>query len=172
MSEPYTGKSRPATYWRSVERLLDSPALGAEAHGEFPPGASLPPGETSRREILSLMGASFALAGLAGCRRPVEEIVPYVSAPERMVPGVPRLYATSLPLGTGAFGVVVESHEGRPVKIEGNELHPASRGAASVWMQAAILDLYDPDRSRRPRLRATRGAQPVDVGAHVSASGS
>jgi molybdopterin-containing oxidoreductase family iron-sulfur binding subunit len=97
---------------------------------------------------MRLMGASLALAGGAACRRPVEHIVPYVEAPAGLVPGIPQRYATAMPLGTTAFGLVVESHEGRPGKVEGNELHPGSGGAATAWMQAATLGLYDPDRSR------------------------
>jgi molybdopterin-containing oxidoreductase family iron-sulfur binding subunit len=149
-------------YWRSVERLLDSPAvdpalrerLGAAAAAptppspEFPDGADSPPDALSRRTMLGLMGASFGMAGLTACRRPVEHIVPYVEAPEEIRPGIARAYATTMPLGTSAYGVVVESHEGRPTKVEGNELHPSSLGAASSWMQAATLDLYDPDRGR------------------------
>jgi molybdopterin-containing oxidoreductase family iron-sulfur binding subunit len=96
--------------------------------------------------MLGLMGASLALASLQGCRRPVEKIVPFAKAPEDRIPGIPKYYATTMPFGTGAYGVLVESHEGRPTKIEGNELHPASLGAASAWTQASILGLYDPDR--------------------------
>jgi Fe-S-cluster-containing dehydrogenase component len=129
--------------WSGTQRFgLTSP--------EFPDGADTPPDGFSRRTMLGLMGASFGLAGLAGCRRPEEAIVPYVNAPPEVTPGVASSYATTMPLGTQAFGVVVESHEGRPTKIEGNELHPSSLGAASSWMQAATLDLYDPDRGRRP----------------------
>ncbi|RMH20292.1 MAG: hypothetical protein D6696_08550, partial [Acidobacteria bacterium] len=160
------------TYWRSLERLLDSPAVRPELGPEFPAGADLPPDAISRRTMMTLMGASFALAGLTACRRPVEHILPYVEAPETIVPGVPRYYATTLPLGTESYGVVVESHEGRPTKIEGNELHPSSQGAANAWLQASILGLYDPDRSRRHRRRpaaddeggerdAAGGMQPV-----------
>ena len=87
-------------------------------------------------------------AGLAACRRPEEHIVPYVEAPEQVVPGVPRHYATTMPNGTSAYGLVVESHEGRPTKVEGNELHPASLGSSSARVQASVLDLYDPDRSQ------------------------
>ena len=152
-------------YWKSVERLVDSPsvreALQAEAEAEgdrgwseFPAGASDAPEGVSRRTMLSIMGASFAFAGLQGCRRPVETIVPYVNAPEHVIPGIPRHFATTLGLGTSAAGVVVESHENRPTKIEGNELHPSSQGAASVWTQASILGLYDPDRSTKVRRRA------------------
>jgi Fe-S-cluster-containing dehydrogenase component len=154
---PREGKA----YWRSVERLLDSPGVDpalreqvSQPSPEFFDGADSPPTDLSRRTMLGLMGASFGLAGLAGCRRPVEHIVPYVEAPEGMLPGVARSYATTMPFGTSAYGVVVESHEGRPTKIEGNELHPSSRGAATSWMQAAILDLYDPDRGRSPLRRS------------------
>ena len=146
-------------YWRSLDRLLDSPAVGGgapvtsqgnltPAGHEFAAGASDAPDAVDRRTMLTLMGASFALAGLEGCRRPVETIVPYVSAPEYVIPGIPKRYATTMPAGAGALGVVVESHEGRPTKIEGNELHPSSLGAADTWAQAEILNLFDPDRSR------------------------
>jgi molybdopterin-containing oxidoreductase family iron-sulfur binding subunit len=130
------------SYWRSLERLE---RLAAD-QGEFPDDAELKAQGMARRRMLQLMGASFALAGLASCRRPEETIVPFVRAPEGYVPGAVRRFATTMPLGRASFGAVVESREGRPIKIEGNGLHPASRGAASAWMQAAILDLYDPDR--------------------------
>jgi len=95
------------------------------------------------------MGASLALAGLPACtRQPLERIVPYVKQPEELVPGNPLFYATAVTLGGFATGLVVESHEGRPTKIEGNPDHPASRGATNVFHQASLLDLYDPDRSQ------------------------
>ena len=100
-----------------------------------------------RREFLKLMGASLALAGMAGCtRQPAEQILPYSRQPEEVVPGRPLFYATSMVLGGRATGLLVESHEGRPTKIEGNPLHPASLGATDAFAQAALLDLYDPDR--------------------------
>ncbi len=146
-------------------------AAGGDARGdEFPAGAAEAPDDLSRRTMLSIMGASFALAGLEGCRRPLETIVPYVSGPEMVVPGVPRRYATTVPFGTSAYGVVVESHEGRPTKIEGNELHPASGGAASTWMQAAVLNLYDPDRSRQVLRRG--GAEEGDAEASDATAAS
>ncbi|MBI2963283.1 MAG: TAT-variant-translocated molybdopterin oxidoreductase [Deltaproteobacteria bacterium] len=134
-------------YWRSLDEVERSPEFLAGLGREFPLGAADPPQGITRRTLLQVMGASLSLAGLAACRRPVETIVPYVTAPEDIVPGVPLKYATTMPFGVSALGVVVESHEGRPTKIEGNELHPSSRGAASAWTQAAIYDLYDPDRS-------------------------
>jgi molybdopterin-containing oxidoreductase family iron-sulfur binding subunit len=134
-------------HWRSLGQLEESPESRAFREREFPEGASEAPDAISRRHVLTLLGASVSLAGLAACRRPEEHIVPYVEAPEQVVPGVPRHYATTMPFGTSAYGLVVESHEGRPTKIEGNELHPATLGSSSARVQAAILDLYDPDRS-------------------------
>ena len=139
---------RDLRYWRSLGELEGDPAFRTWLEREFPEGAADAPDGITRRTMLQLMGASLSLAGLAACRRPVETIVPYVSAPEEIVPGVPLRYATTMPFGTSALGLVVESHEGRPTKIEGNELHPASLGAASAWAQAEIYELYDPDRAR------------------------
>ena len=96
-----------------------------------------------------MMGASLALAGLTACtRQPDEKIVPYVKPPEEIVPGRPLFFATAVLDGGYAKGVLVESHEGRPTKIEGNPDHPASLGATDAVAQAAILELYDPDRSQ------------------------
>ncbi|MDX1672089.1 MAG: 4Fe-4S dicluster domain-containing protein, partial [Balneolaceae bacterium] len=106
--------------------------------------------DVSRRSFLRIMGASIALAGFASCRRPVQKILPYSKQPEDIVHGVPRYYASSQPFQDALTGIVVESREGRPNKIEGNEMHQASRGATSIFGQAELLGLYDPDRSRYP----------------------
>ena len=103
--------------------------------------------------MMTLLGASLSLAGLAGCRRPVEEIVPFVTAPEEIIPGIPRHYATTMPFRRSAYGLVVESHEGRPTKVEGNPSHPSTLGASSSRVQASVLGLYDPDRSQTIRLK-------------------
>jgi molybdopterin-containing oxidoreductase family iron-sulfur binding subunit len=136
------------TYWRSLAHLEDRPEYRAALQREFPEGASELPEGMSRRDMMLLVGASLSLAGLVGCRRPVEEIVPFVTAPEDTVPGIPRYYATTMPFGRSAYGLVVESHEGRPTKLEGNRAHPSTVGASSVRVQASILNLYDPDRSQ------------------------
>jgi molybdopterin-containing oxidoreductase family iron-sulfur binding subunit len=100
-----------------------------------------------RRSFMKLMGGSAALAGLAACtRQPKELIVPYVKAPEELIPGKPLFYATARMFGGFAQGLMVESQMGRPTKIEGNPLHPASLGATDSFSQASVLDLYDPDR--------------------------
>src|SRR5436309_7700115 len=141
-----TGKQ----YWRTLEELAGDPNFEELLHREFPRQA---PSEwddsVDRRDFLKLMAASLALAGLSGCgRAPEQYIVPYVKQPDGMVLGKPQYYATAMPFGADAIGLLVESHEGRPTKIEGNPDHPSSLGATNAFAQASILDLYDPDRAQ------------------------
>src|SRR5207248_2253492 len=98
--------------------------------------------------FIKLMGASVAAAGLAACRQPEQSIIPYVRQPENLVPGKPMFFASAFTIGGYATGVLVESHEFHPTKIEGNPDHPSSLGASDSFMQASILGLYDPDRSQ------------------------
>jgi molybdopterin-containing oxidoreductase family iron-sulfur binding subunit len=136
-------------YWKSLEELAQSPAFLEFLHREFPEQASRFEDPKGRREFLTLMGASLALAGLTGCtRQPTETILPYVRQPEEIVPGRPLFFATAVAPDGYARGVLVESHEGRPTKIEGNPDHPMSLGATDVFGQAHVLGLYDPDRSQ------------------------
>ena len=135
-------------YWRSLGELEATPEFLAAREREFPEGAAETPDGISRRTMLGLMGATLSLSGLAACRRPVETIVPFVQGPEQMLPGIPRRYATTMPFRGSALGLVVESSDGRPTKVEGNELHPSAQGASNVWAQNAIYELYDPDRAR------------------------
>jgi MoCo/4Fe-4S cofactor protein with predicted Tat translocation signal len=136
-------------YWRSLEELAGSPAFQEVLHREFPKGASEWVDSVSRRGFLKVMGASMALAGMTGCvRLPLEPIVPYVRQPEDVIPGRPMFYATAMTLGGYASPLLVESHLGRPTKIEGNDQHPASLGGTDIFAQASILSMYDPDRSQ------------------------
>jgi len=136
-------------YWRSLEELAGSPAFQEALHREFPKGASEWVDSVSRRGFLKVMGASMALAGMTGCvRLPLEPIVPYVRQPEEVIPGRPMFYATATTLGGYASPILVESHMGRPTKIEGNDQHPASLGGTDIFAQASILGMYDPDRSQ------------------------
>jgi MoCo/4Fe-4S cofactor protein with predicted Tat translocation signal len=136
-------------YWRSLEELAESESFQEMLHREFPEQASEWTDSVSRRRFLQLMAASLALAGLNGCvSAPAEKIVPYVRAPEEIVPGRPLFFATAMPLAGYGAGVLVESHMGRPTKVEGNPTHPASLGATDVFAQASVLTLYDPDRSQ------------------------
>ena len=135
-------------YWRSFDQLADSPEFRKHLENEFPEGLGEDNG-LSRRNFIALMSASMALGGLlGGCRRPVEKIIPYVTPPEEIIPGVANRYATTMPFGNSAYGLIVENHEGRPTKIEGNPDHPSTMGMSNVLLQASILGLYDPDRSK------------------------
>jgi len=134
-------------YWRSLDELADTPQFQAWMEDEFPNRSTLL--QINRRDLLKFMGASMALAGLAGCRGvflPQDKVVPYVKAPEELVTGKPLFYATAVTLGGYATGVLVEQIEGRPIFIEGNPDHPASLGALDVMSQAEVLNFYDPDR--------------------------
>jgi molybdopterin-containing oxidoreductase family iron-sulfur binding subunit len=148
MKEP-TSLNTGRRYWRSLEELADTEDFRDLLQREFPRQAAAWDGSLSRRRFLQLIGASLALGGLTGClSQPTEKIVPYVKSPEEVVPGLPLFFATAITLGGYATGVLVESHEGRPTKIEGNPDHPDSLGATDAITQAAVLDLYDPDRAQ------------------------
>ncbi|MGO8795761.1 MAG: TAT-variant-translocated molybdopterin oxidoreductase [Candidatus Sulfotelmatobacter sp.] len=141
-------KSGPE-YWRSLEELAGSAAFQEALHREFPKNASEWLDSVSRRGFLKVMGASMALAGMTGCvKLPNEAIVPYVKQPEDVIPGRPMFYATASTLGGYANPLLVESHMGRPTKIEGNAQHPASLGGTDIFAQASLLGMYDPDRSQ------------------------
>ena len=137
------------TYWRSLDELAARPSSREMLHREFPEEASEFTDPAGRRTFLKLMGASMALAGVTGCtRQPEEKIIPYVRQPEEIIPGRPLFFATAMPFAGAATPVLVESHMGRPTKIEPNPDHPATGGGTDVFSQAAILTLYDPDRAQ------------------------
>jgi len=141
-------KSGPQ-YWRCLEELAQTDGFFEMLHREFPRQASIWPESSSRRDFLKLMSASMALAGLAGCVKiPLQPIVPYVRQPNEIVLGNPLFFASAMPFGAYGTPVLVESHEGRPTKVEGNPEHPAGLGGSDVFSQASILDMYDPDRSQ------------------------
>jgi molybdopterin-containing oxidoreductase family iron-sulfur binding subunit len=143
------GHMRGPQFWRSLEELSRDPRFEDLLHREFPRQAAVWPESVDRRRFLQLAGASLALAGLSACtRQPAEEIIPYVEQPEELVPGKPLYFASGFELDGYANGILVESHLGRPTKIEGNPEHPASLGATDLFAQASILSLYDPDRSQ------------------------
>ena len=139
-----TGKA----YWRSLDHLADTPEFRDWIERRFPESMrELLSGGVDRRHFLQLMAASIGLAGLAGCRRPEMHALPYSKPPEEVVPGLPNFYATAMPRRGSALPVLVESHEGRPTKIEGNPRQPDSGGSSDTLAQASVLELYDPDRS-------------------------
>jgi molybdopterin-containing oxidoreductase family iron-sulfur binding subunit len=146
--EPSTGKH----YWRGLGELNDTPEFRQWLEREFPAGAAeLNGNEWSRRDFVKLMGASMALAGvgLTSCRRPELHLVPFTKNVEWTIPGKFLYYATAMPRRTGAISLIATTVDGRPIKLEGNPLHPASGGATDNFVQASILDLYDPSRSQR-----------------------
>src|SRR5580698_3545211 len=169
------------SYWRSLEDFANTPEFRAFAAEEFPGFSSVyeglgeaelqdeNPAEAglNRRKFLALSAAALGMAGLAGCRRPDLEILPYSAIPDDQVghlaPGKPTFYATSLPRPGGALPVLVESHDGRPTKVEGNPQHPASLGSTDVFAQATVLDLYSPDRvmsDKYPGVMEKKSPQP------------
>ena len=134
--------------WQSLEELSDTKEYRDFLHNEFPSNAEKED-SINRRDVMKLMAASAAMAGLSACTKlPTEKIVPYVRPPEEIIPGRPLFYATSMHQAGVALGLLVESHMGRPTKIEGNTEHPGSQGGTDVFAQASILNLYDPDRLR------------------------
>src|SRR5580704_17850830 len=136
-------------FWRGLDELADTPEFRNHKENEFPHGANDPEAKIDRRELLKVMAASAAFAGLTGCTKlPNQKIVPYVRQPEEIIPGKPLFYATAVTLGGVATGVLVESHMARPTKIEGNPDHPGSLGATDAYSQASILGLDDPDRAQ------------------------
>jgi molybdopterin-containing oxidoreductase family iron-sulfur binding subunit len=139
-----------AQFWRSLEEVAETDEFKEYIHREFPSQASELNDPVTRRTFLKVMGASLALAGVAGCspRQPDEKIYPYARKPDNLVYGEPMFFATAMPLAGYAMGLLVESHMGRPIKVEGNPQHPASLGATDAIAQASVLGVYDPDRSQ------------------------
>ncbi len=147
------GASRGRAAFRSLDEVTDTVEFREWMHREFPAGASEMLDGPDRRQFLRIMGASFALAGLGltGCRRwPEQEIVPATLGQPERISGIPVDYASVFEQAGVGHGILVKSYEGRPIKIEGNPAHPTSGGATDLFTQAAILDMYDPDRSRGP----------------------
>jgi MoCo/4Fe-4S cofactor protein with predicted Tat translocation signal len=138
-------------FWKNLDELADTPAFHELMQEEFPrqAGAGEWVDAVSRRGFLKVMGASLALAGLAGCtKQPDEPIFPYIKQPEDLVLGKPMYFATAYPFPTGAIPVLVKSDSFRPIKVDGNPEHPMSKGKSDAFTQATLLDLYDPDRSQ------------------------
>src|SRR5712691_10761411 len=116
-------------FWRTLDEYSHFEEFQKSLQDEFALGASDPPLSLDRREFLSLVSASLAFAGLTSCAPSIpEKIVPYVRAPEEIVPGKPLFFATAFPMGGSGAGILAESHMGRPTKIEGNPDHPSSMG--------------------------------------------
>src|SRR5690349_7635153 len=138
--------------WSSMEELSADPAFQAWVDAEYPAAVEFSP--NARRQFLKLMGASFALAGLAGCEKsPFVAALPYVDQPEDGTVGLPRYYATAVVFDGYAQPVIATTYSGRPTKLDGNPDHPVTGGRSDIFMQAAVLGLYDPDRAQAPMRR-------------------
>tara|TARA_E500000318_G_scaffold5598_2_gene5753 strand:- start:59004 stop:62582 length:3579 start_codon:yes stop_codon:yes gene_type:complete len=150
---PELGRLSGRAYWRSLDEYSGTPEFKEFVEREFPVDASVM-SEPSRRSFVKIMGAGLALAGAAtvpGCRRPDRKIIPYAEHQPEVVPGKPLYFTTAMPLpGGGCEGLLIETHTGRPTKIEGNPLHPGNQGKSSAMAQASILGLYDPERLKHP----------------------
>jgi molybdopterin-containing oxidoreductase family iron-sulfur binding subunit len=141
-------------YWKSVDELADTAEFQAAVEKEFPGSAQEWVDPVSRRGFMKLMGASMALAGLAGCtKQPDEPIYPYVKQPEDLILGKPMYFATAHPFVTGAVPLLVKSDQFRPIKVDGNPEHPYNQGSSDPFTQGTLLDLYDPDRSQHVMYR-------------------
>src|SRR6185312_1837486 len=139
---------RGPAFWRTLEEAAETQDLKEYIEQEFPGLSGQIPQGVDRRSLLKVMAASLAMAGAAACtKQPKELIVPYVRQPENVIPGIPLFYATAMSVGGYARGLLVESHLNRPTKVEGNPDHPASLGSTTIFEQASVLSLYDPDRS-------------------------
>src|SRR6202011_1450346 len=145
-------------FWKNLDELADKPEFQALMAEEFPrqAGAGEWVDAVSRRGFLKVMGASLALAGLAGCTKQADEpIFPYIKQPEDLVLGKPMYFATAYPFPTGAIPVLIKSDSFRPIKVDGNPEHPMSKGKSDAFTQATLLDLYDPDRNGGRLLRSS-----------------
>ncbi|HXN42228.1 MAG TPA: TAT-variant-translocated molybdopterin oxidoreductase [Myxococcaceae bacterium] len=151
-----SGEPTPKHYWRSIEEREGSAELREALEREFPAGAAELSDGIGRRSFIQLLGASLAVSAVGACTRaPAERILPYTRQPPGLTPGNPLHFATSLALGGRATGLLATSWEGRPTKLEGNPLHPSSQGSSGVYEQAALLQLYDPQRARLVKQRGT-----------------
>ncbi|MCK1478833.1 MoCo/4Fe-4S cofactor protein with predicted Tat translocation signal [Bradyrhizobium sp. LB8.2] len=152
--QPRTAGGEPL--WAGIEELSDDPRFQAFIEAEYPAVQQF--SKTARREFLRLMGASFALAGLTGCEKSsLVAALPYVDQPAAETLGLPRYYATAVLLDGFAQPVIATAYAGRPTKLDGNPRHPVTQGRSDIFMQSAVLQLYDPDRAAAP----TRHGEPA-----------
>src|SRR5579871_3319783 len=144
------GASKGKKFWRSLDELANTEEFQKAVEQEFPSAAAEWVDPVSRRGFLKVMGASMALAGLAGCtKQPDEPIFPYIKQPEDLVLGKPMYFATASPWPAGALPTLVKADQFRPIKIDGNPEHGYNQGSSDVYSQGMLMDLYDPDRSKR-----------------------
>jgi len=144
-------------YWKSLEnyeKLNKNTASENEAQPEFSIDGldeSEIKGKSSRRDFLKMMGFSVgAVALVSGCQMPVRKAIPLLTRPEELTPGVPNYYASTFYDGDEYCSILVKTREGRPIKIEGNDLSPISQRGTTARVQASVLNLYDDARLKNP----------------------
>lgn len=161
-------KENKKTYWKGLEQLSNDPEFVKHADGEF---AEMPKtlgedGSASRRDFLKVMGFSLAAASLAACEAPIRKAIPYVNKPIDINPSIPNYYASTFASGGDYAAVVVKTREGRPIKIDGNELSPINKGKVNAIVEASVLSLYDKQRLTGPAISGA-AAEWTDLDAQV-----
>jgi molybdopterin-containing oxidoreductase family iron-sulfur binding subunit len=147
--------------WKGLEELNNTPEFEKQKHNEFP--EKLPAVEEAsndlesmkapRRDFLKMLGFSLTAATVASCQMPVKKVIPYLEKPGNVTPGVPNFYATTYAQAGEYASILVKNREGRPIKIEGNQLSSITKGTTSARMQAIILNLYDSTRLQTPMIK-------------------
>jgi MoCo/4Fe-4S cofactor protein with predicted Tat translocation signal len=148
-------KENKKTYWKGLEELTNDETFVKNAEREFPEGPSQLDG-SNRRDFLKLMGFSLAAASLAACEAPVRKAIPYVNKPVDINPSIPNYYASTYASGGDYASIVVKTREGRPIKIDGNELSPISKGGTNAIVEASVLSLYDKQRLSGPHINGQK----------------
>jgi MoCo/4Fe-4S cofactor protein with predicted Tat translocation signal len=151
-------------YWKGVEELRNDSAFVKSAQSEFaePTGndlqSLLDSTNAPRRDFLKTLGFGMAAVSLAACEAPVRKAIPYLNKPEGVFPSISDYYASTYVDGGDVAAILVETREGRPIKIEGNPLSSLSKGGTTARIQASVLSLYDNEKLRGPR----RGEQSIE----------
>ena len=161
-------KENKKTYWKGLEQLSNDPEFVKNADREFAelPSSLNEDGSATRRDFLKLMGFSLAAASLAACETPIRKAIPYVNKPIDINPSIPNYYASTYSSGGDYASIVVKTREGRPIKIDGNELSPITKGKVNAIVEASVLSLYDKQRVASPML-AGAASDWAKVDAHV-----
>ena len=141
----------PTSYYRSLAELENCSEFKEFLRREFPQAASEFPAGVSRRRWLQLMGASLVLSGVVGCRLEKDSLLPFAARPANRIPGKPKHFNTTIEVAGQSHALRATSYDGRPTKLDGNPGHAAAGGSSTARAQAAVLELYDPDRGQSPR---------------------
>lgn len=152
-------------YWQSFSELANTEEYEKKIQNEFQEelpfedasGKGWMDASAPRRDFLKYLGFSTAAATLASCKTPVKKVVPFANKPENVVPGVAKYYATTYVQDGDVIPVLAKVRDGRPIKIEGNNLSGITQGGTSARAQASVLDLYDTNRLRHPKERVMKG---------------